>query len=281
MTTNSPSTIRVESLKVPGATLYYEVRGSGPVLLMIPGGPADAGAFWGIAGLLADWYTVVTYDPRGNSRSKLDGPPADQKVEVHADDAHRLLAAVGAEPAYVLGSSGGAVVGLELVARHPGQVDALVAHEPPVLELLPDAARWRAFNQEVYDTYRNDGVGPAMQKFGAGLGIEDQGPPAEMPPEMMEGMARMGGNIEFFVAHLIRPISGYVPDIAALWATSTRIVVAAGDESRAKPWAVYEASVALAERLGTDVVHFPGHHGGFGTHPAAFAEKLHEVLSGD
>ncbi len=280
MTNNSASATRAENLKVPGASIYYEVCGSGPVLLMIPGGPADAGAFSGIAGLLADRYTVVTYDPRGNSRSKLDGPPDDQKVEVHADDAHRLLAAVGAAPAFVLGSSGGAVVGLELVARHPEQVNTLVAHEPPVLELLPDNARWRAFNQEVYDTYRKDGVGPAMQKFGAGMGLEDQGPPAEPSPEMMEGFARMGGNLEFFVAHLIRPVSGYVPDIEALRAAPARIVVAAGEESRAKPWAVYEASVALAERLGTDVVHFPGHHGGFGTHPGQFAETLRKVLAG-
>lgn len=107
--------MRADTLKVPGARLYYEIRGSGPTLLMIPGGPADAAAFAGLAGLLAERYTVVTYDPRGNSRSPFDGPPRDWRADVHADDARRLLAAVGPEPAYVLASSSGALLGLDLV----------------------------------------------------------------------------------------------------------------------------------------------------------------------
>jgi pimeloyl-ACP methyl ester carboxylesterase len=87
------------TLKVPGASLYYEVRGSGPVLLLISGGPADADIFSAIAPFLADKYTVVTYDPRGNSRSPLDGAPDDWRADVHGDDAARLLEAVGNRPA--------------------------------------------------------------------------------------------------------------------------------------------------------------------------------------
>jgi len=81
-----------KTMKVAGATLYYEVRGSGPVLLMIPGGPADSDVFAGIAPMLAERYT---YDPRGNSRSPLDGTPEAWRAEVHADDANLLLAAAG------------------------------------------------------------------------------------------------------------------------------------------------------------------------------------------
>jgi pimeloyl-ACP methyl ester carboxylesterase len=279
MPTNSASETKAGTLKVPGASLYYEVHGSGPVLLMIPGGPADAGVFLGIAGLLADSYTVVTYDPRGNSRSKLDGPPEDQRIDVQADDAHRLLTALTAAPAYVLGSSGGAVVGLELVARHPEQVDTLVAHEPPLFELLPENDRSRTLPHEVYDTYLTDGVGVAMAKFSAGLGMADQGPPGEMTAEMMEAMARIGGNLEFFVAHMIRPVSSYRPDIAALQAASNRIIIAGGEESRANPHPVYLAAETLAERLGKGLVIFPGHHGGFGTHPAEFAATLRDTIS--
>jgi pimeloyl-ACP methyl ester carboxylesterase len=264
---------KIDTLKVPGATLYHEVRGSGPVLLMIPGGPADAAAFAPIAPLLADRYTVVTYDTRGNSRSRLDGPPEDQRMEVHSDDAHRLLAALGTEPAYVFGTSSGAIVGLDLVARHPERVRALVAHEPPITELLPDAARQRAFVQDVYDTYRREGAGPAMGKFlaGAGLGggpkAADSGPAGSGPrgepsPEMLEGMARMQGNIEFFLAHMFRAIAGYVPDIARLRAAPTRIVVAVGDASQGQ--VAHRAGLALAEHLGTDAEVFPGDHGGYG-----------------
>src|SRR5690349_16890977 len=129
------------ALKVPGASLYYEVRGTGPVLLLICGGVYDAAGYAALAQQLQDRYTVVTYDRRGNSRSPLDGPPEPQRIDVHADDAHRLLSEMGiaaGRPAFVFGNSSGAMIGLELVARHPEQVRVLVAHEPPIFELLPD-----------------------------------------------------------------------------------------------------------------------------------------------
>src|SRR5262245_18659333 len=157
------------SLKVPGASLYYEVRGAGPLLLLIAGAPAYAGGFAGIAGRLADRYTVVTYDWRGAARSPLDGPPDGPSgglpMQVQGDDADRLLAALGTGPADVLGCSGGALVGLDLVARHPQRVRALVAHEPPAMNLLPDGAGWQAAFRAVCDTYRRDGVGPATQQL--------------------------------------------------------------------------------------------------------------------
>jgi pimeloyl-ACP methyl ester carboxylesterase len=174
---------RVDTLKVPGASIYYEVRRAGPVLLMIWDGPTDADFFAGIAGLLAGRYTVVTYDPRGNSRSSLEGLPEDYRTEVHGDDAFRLLDATGTEPAYVFGNSGGTLVALELAARHPDTVRTLVTHEPPAVELLPDAAQHRAFSQEVYDTYRRDGLRPAMQKFLAYAGLDSGSPPGAAGPQ--------------------------------------------------------------------------------------------------
>ncbi|BCB91182.1 hypothetical protein Psuf_084950 [Phytohabitans suffuscus] len=102
--------METKTLAVPGATLHYEVRGAGPVLLLICGGVYDAAAFGPLAGELADRYTVVTYDRRGNSRSPLDGAPGPQSIEEHGDDAYRLLVAAGAteaEPAYVFGNSSG------------------------------------------------------------------------------------------------------------------------------------------------------------------------------
>lgn len=270
-------------LKVPGASLYYEIRGSGPVLLMIPGGPTDATAFAGIAPGLSDWYTVVTYDPRGLSRSKLDVLPEDQQiVETFADDAHRLLAAVGSEPAFVFGNSGGALIGLELVTHHPQQVQTLVAHEPPAAALLLDGPSFLAAMQEVYDTYRSVGIGPAMQKFLAAAGLnggpqpDKSGPQGEPNPEMIEAMAQMQRNMEFFLAHYLRVVTGYQPDIAALKTGSTRVVAAVGEASRGQ--VAYRGGVGLAERLGTEVVVFPGDHGGFSTHPDAFAAMLHKVL---
>jgi len=171
--------MRTETLQMPGAPLYYEVRGSGPVLLMIPGGPMDADGFKGIADRLADTYTVVTYDCRGNSRSPMQGSWDDLTVGLFADDAHRLLDAVSPDQADVLGSSGGATYALDLVARYPGRVGTLVAHEPPVSELLPDAARYHALNEQVGKTYRSEGTFAALQMFTEGIGFDNGGPPAQ------------------------------------------------------------------------------------------------------
>lgn len=266
-----------KTMKVPGATLYYEVRGFGPVLLMIPGGPADAGVFAGIAPMLADHYTVATYDPRGNSRSPLDGRPEAWRAEVHADDANLLLAAVGTEPAYVFGSSSGALVGLALAVRHSDRVHTLVAHEPPVTALLPDRERHREASQEVYDLYKREGAGPAMAKFLAQAGLKGAPqPPASPSPEMAAMMARMAKNIDVFLAHTLRQAGEWIPDIAALRVGPVRIVVGAGAISRGH--LANDTAVALAEQLGTSVVQFPGDHGGFGSDPAAFAKKLDSVL---
>ena len=129
---------RSSTLKVPGAKIYYEMQGSGPILLIIPGGPQDAGVFADVSRHLADRYTVVAYDPRGNSRSTFDGAPEELQLDVQADDAAALIEALGGGPAYVFGTSGGAQIGLNLAARYPELVRVLVAHEPPSMMLLDD-----------------------------------------------------------------------------------------------------------------------------------------------
>jgi pimeloyl-ACP methyl ester carboxylesterase len=278
---NTPMTVKVESLKVPGANIYYEVRGSGPVLLMMPGGPADAGAFRRIAGYLESDYTVVTYDPRGLSHSTLDAPVNDERiVQIFADDAHRLLSATGKEPAFVFASSGGATIALELAARHPEQVRTLVAHEPPSPVLLPDPARARGDMEEIVQTYQSAGIGPAMQKFMVQTRIRSgppPPPPGEPTPEMREAMAQMQRNMDFWLGHYFRAIGEYEPDFDALKSGSARIVPAIGDASRGE--LAHQGGLGLAERLGTEAVVFPGAHGGFDSHAPEFATKLREVLA--
>jgi pimeloyl-ACP methyl ester carboxylesterase len=267
---------RTDTLKVPGATLHYEVCGAGPALLLIPGGPADAGGFALVRDVLCDRYTVVTYDPRGLSRSPLDGEVRDVTVQTLADDAHRLLAALGTGPAYALGDSSGALVGLELVSRHPEQVRALVAHEPPLTRLLGDAEEHARFAREVYETYRSEGVGPTMGKFAAGAGLDGDPPeaPVEPTPEMAEAMDRMRGNMDFFLGHMWLPLGDYAPDISRL--PSAGITVAVGEASEGQ--LAHRAAVALAGRLGKEPVVFPGGHSGIGSQPEDFARRLHEVL---
>jgi clorobiocin biosynthesis protein CloN7 len=267
------------TLDVPGARLYYERRGAGPLLLLI-GSPMDSTGFAGLASALAGEYTVVTYDPRGIGNSSRQDRGQDVTPEQQAEDVHRLLSALGGEPADVFGSSGGAVVGLALVTAHPGQVRTLVAHEPPVVELLPDSAQVRAQIQDIYDTYQADGTDKAMQKFMAHAGLgQAPGQEAEAPrwEPSPEQMAQMRATTEVFLAHLIRPTTRHRPDIQALRAASTRIVVAAGAASTGQ--LANRSAVALAGRLGTPVIEFPGDHGGFMAQPEHFGRVLDQVLT--
>jgi pimeloyl-ACP methyl ester carboxylesterase len=276
--------METRKLRVPGATLYYEVRGTGPVLLCVTGGPTDAGMFTDLGNRLADRYTVVTYDQRGHSRSPLDGEPEDLPVALHADDAAAILEAVGAEPAYVYGNSGGGTIGLDLVTRYPDRVRTLVAHETFLIEVLPDAARWRSEFDAISEIYRAEGVFPAMERFGAI--VEEGGPKyseemaqAEPSPEDQEMFGRMAGNFDLFIAHELRLNGGYVPDFEALRNASARIVSAAGETSGEQ--AARRSAIALAERLDIAVTYLPGAHGGWGSDPQEFAAKLHEALQGE
>lgn len=259
-------------LRVPGASLYYEVRGSGPLLLMIAGGGGGGAGDWnGFVNYLTDSYTVVTYDRRGALRSTLDAPVEDIPLETHGDDAHRLLAELSTELAYVFGSSAGALVGLDLVARHPDLVRTLVAHEPPAHYLLPDE---ELSQEDLLEIYRRDGGLAALRRFTAqsGMNYEDREQGVEIPQVSREGAA----NADAFFKYTFLAVRRYRLDFAALSTALTRIVLAGGSvgrESRA-----YRCAVAVAERLGTTIVEFPSHHAGYITHPRAFAERLREVL---
>jgi pimeloyl-ACP methyl ester carboxylesterase len=272
----------VNKLAIPGAVLHYEVAGSGPVLLLIAGDGADAGVYSGIVGQLAAEYTVVTYDPRGNSRSGYDGDATDECVEQSAADALALIDAVaGDEPAYVFGSSSGAITGLELITRYPDRVRMLVAHEPPCTEVLADAADARAFFEEVYSTYHEDGLTAADVVFMMGTGMDsDAMPPlVDLLPEYRELAERMQANAANFYEHKLLPFTRYVPDMNALQRVADRVVPASGLESyRHLPARPVEV---IADHLGWPVVMFPGGHGGYSSHPAPFATHLSHLLKTD
>ncbi|TWD74753.1 pimeloyl-ACP methyl ester carboxylesterase [Kribbella amoyensis] len=268
----------VNKLAVPGATLHYEVTGSGPVLLLIAGGFTDGGVFDSIVGQLAAEYTVVTYDPRGNSRSPYEGAPVDEKVSTAAADALALIDHVaGKEPAYVFGSSSGAITGLELITRFPDRVRMLVAHEPPAVELLPDAETARAFFEDVRETYAEDGVGAALALFAGGLGLDDEEPaPEDLRPEYREVVDRMQANAALFFEHKLLPYTRYVPDLGALQTVAHKVVPAAGAESANHlPGRPIEV---IADTIGWPVVTFPGGHLGYASHPVPFATLLGKLL---
>jgi clorobiocin biosynthesis protein CloN7 len=242
---------------------------------MLVGHPMGAAGFAAIAQLLAEDYTVVTYDPRGFARSTIDDPHQDAAPELLADDVRRVLDAVGDGPAHVFGSSGGAVTGLALVAHYPRHVQSFVAHEPPLALLLPDAEEARAGMHNIYDTYRDNGIAAAWQRFAAftGINMRPQGEDAAPQPPSAQAVATS----ERFFGHGLLPITLYQPEISALQAAPARVMVAGGTTSKGQfSW---RTAVALAERLGTPMVDFPGGHGGFASDVKDFAAVLRRTLA--
>ncbi|ESU49972.1 alpha/beta hydrolase [Streptomyces filamentosus] len=277
----------ISSLRGNGATLHYEVRGRGPLVLLIPGGTGGAASFDGIAEDLADdGYTVVGYDPRGMSRSTLDDPDAEQHVAEHADDALRILDLLSPdEPALVFGASSGAIVALHLLTAHPERIARVVTHEPPVVEVLPDAAEHRALVARVQDTFRTQGLMPAMAVFAAGLkkdGDTKDGDTAEpeagpeLPPRAAARAEQTMADLPYFVGRIVPGFMSYAPDIRRLEGLSDRLVIAGGQDSRGE--LPYRSAAFLAKRLGTELQHFPGGHVGLTTHTAEFGELLRKAF---
>lgn len=273
----STTTATARTLEVPGARLYYEVRGEGPVVVLVAA-PMDARSFEPLADRLAADYTVLTTDPRGISRSPVDDPDLDATPEMRADDLSRLLTHLDAGPAAVLGSSGGAVSVLALVQAHPEQVHTVIAHEPPLLELLPDRAERHAGNEEVIAKWlAGDHVG-SWRTFLDNANIT-------LPEGVFEAMfagerdPQEIANTHFQNTHMLRPTSHWRPDVTALRSTTTRIVVGIGEDSAGQ--VCDRTSTALAAALGIEPTMFPGGHIGFAEDPDGFVSRLRAVLRED
>jgi pimeloyl-ACP methyl ester carboxylesterase len=284
------------TLELAEVDLAYDVRGplptadGRPVLLMI-GQPMDANGFTTLASFFPD-RTVVTYDPRGLGRSTRKDGRTDNTPQDQARDVHALIEALGTGAVDMFASSGGAVTALELVATFPDDIATLVAHEPPVMTALPDAAAALRAQTATQDVYRAKGWGAGMANFIAMTSWQGEytddyfaQPPAD--PAMF-GMPTEddGSRDDPLLSDSSSAVTAFRPDVQALLAAPTRVVLAVGEESIGT--FTGRTAVAVAEQLGQQATVFPSHHGGFlgGEHgyagqPEAFADKLREVLDDD
>ncbi|MGW4425872.1 alpha/beta fold hydrolase [Streptosporangium sp. NPDC004631] len=262
------------TLDVPGARLYYELRGEGPLVVLV-GSPMDAGPFAPLADLLAADHTVLTTDPRGVGRSPVEDPEEDSTPELRAADLSRLIIGVDAGPAAVLGSSGGAVTALALAQAHPGQAHTVIAHEPPLYEVLEDREKVIARSEDMIATYLGGDTMGAGRIFMEIAGIA-------MPEEILQQMFAERGEKEAaenrrFYLHTMRPTTRWRPDLDALRAGSPRLVIGIGEQSAGQ--LCDRTSRALAASLGVEPALFPGDHAGFMGDPKGFADRLRAVLA--
>ncbi|MET9096395.1 alpha/beta hydrolase [Streptomyces cyaneofuscatus] len=286
---------KTHTLKTADADLVYDVHGplpaadGRPPLFMI-GQPMDATGFAALAARSAE-RTVVTYDPRGLGRSVRRDGRDDHTPETQADDVHALIQELGAGPVEMFASSGGAVTALAVVARHPGDVTVLVAHEPPLITLTPDGPAAVRARAAVREAYEKRGWGAGMAAFVAMTSWEGEFTEAYFaqpePDPAAFGMPAEddGSRDDPLLSDRSWAISGYQPDVDAITAAPTRVVIAVGEESEAV--LTGRTSAATAELLGQPVTVFPSHHGGFldgefgyPGKPDEFARRLREVLDG-
>ncbi|MEO7017335.1 MAG: alpha/beta hydrolase [Leifsonia sp.] len=281
------------SIDTAGAQIVYDAagpengEGAHPPLVMI-GQPMDASGFRALASYLTD-RVVVTYDPRGLGRStRSDGDVSNTPI-VQAEDVHAIIAALDAGPVDMFASSGGAVTALGLVTAHPGDLRTLVAHEPPLPGILPDAEAAERALAAVRDAYYSRGFGSGMAAF---IGMTswrgeftDEYFARPAPDPAMFGMPSddNGSRDDPLLSERSNAVTDYRPNVDALKGAPTRIVVGVGEESEG----IFtgRTAVALAHLLGTEAVVFPSHHGGFAAEdsgypgqPESFARRLREVL---
>ena len=281
------------TLDVPGATVAYDVHGplppeNGRPPLMLIGQPMDASGFGALTSHFPD-RTVVTYDPRGLGRSTRSDDRSDNDPEVQAADVHAVIAALDAGPVELFASSGGAVTAFALVTAHPDDVVTLVAHEPPLIDVLPDAEQARAAQRGFQTAYAENGWGAGMAAFMVMSSWQGEftdefaAQPAPDPAQFGMPADDDGSRSDPLLSDASNPITDYRPDVDALKAAPTRVVVAVGIESDG----VFtgRTAVATAEALGQEATVFPSHHGGFmggefgyAGEPEAFAARLREVL---
>jgi pimeloyl-ACP methyl ester carboxylesterase len=251
-----------------GAKLYYEVQGSGPLLLMLAGGSGSADSFNALVPYLEQGYTVVTYDRRGYARSPLDNPEqvGVVSIETQCADVERLLAELDLKPAYVFGSSFGALVAIELLQRNAQQLQHVVAHEPQLTQLLPsDAAADLEYKP-------NEAPEETLRRFAASLGVKRSG----LHGKGKQSDSHHASNDRFFLEHEAPAVGDYRANFTELAKLKNKLTFAGGSEGR--EYFPYQCARLAADQIKASFVEFPGKHNGFGVYPEEFANVLKSLL---
>ncbi|MFC8598786.1 MULTISPECIES: alpha/beta fold hydrolase [unclassified Isoptericola] len=287
------SELTTHTLDVPGAVLTYDVRTptdpSGHRPIFVLGSPMAASGFEQLVAELDD-RVVITYDPRGTERSTL-APDGEVSLGEHAEDYHRIVAATGLGPVDVFGSSGGAAAALDWAVAHPEDLGTVVAHEPPLVALLPDGEAAAQALHTIYETYMREGHGPAMARFislvmhTGPVTAEYLAQPAPDPAAFGIPAEDDGSRDDLLLGRNTLATADYRPDLDRVRASTVQIVPAIGEAGEGT--FARRGGQALAGELGVEPVVFPGDHGGFvsnewspGNDPAAFAAQLRKVLAG-
>jgi len=270
-------------VKTEGDDLYFEIRGNGPPVLMIPGGGGNSMLYSLAADLLSDQYKVITYDRRATSRSTGNDPQSFD-IGQQSRDAVAILHAAGENSAFIFGNSSGAVIALDMAKTQPQTVRAMIAHEPPLARLHPHARKWQRFFAGVYLTEFRFGSFPAMLQFVLGIGLpigriaKASAGLERYKQEHLDSQAGFGDDNDFFMKQELLPVTNYMPDIGMIKRNGVKVYLAAGEMSLQKKRFYAETAPVLAGMLHCEMITFPGHHVSYLDMPGEWTAVLREVL---
>lgn len=295
-------------LETEEANLYYEVRGKGKPLLLIHGVVVDADLHQEAAGLLSRFYQVITYDRRGNSRSVCTkgqkaggargaaGSPqvkdeagtavsvqvkdeagtavsaqvkdeAGAFISAQVQDVLALLEHLSIAQVFVAGASAGGIVGLELLRAAPERISHLLLYEPPLTALLSDHEE-RAWVKSIEEYVAQGKINRAMLEFVLSLGESDD----RKRPKPLETEKREANNFSYFLEQEFSPFMHYQPELSWFCRQAKQITVAVGERSGESRYV--QAARLFQQKIGCELLHFPGCHNLPGDLPADFANCL-------
>ena len=278
-----PVEIQSSRVSTEGDELYYEVRGQGFPLLMIPPGGGDGWQYSFVADLLADEYKIITFDRRANGRSTLNNPQ-NFEISQQSRDAVAVLHAAGEESAYVFGNSSAAVIALDMARTQAHALRALIVHEAPLARLHPNARKWQRFFASVYLNGLRFGSSIAALQFMLGVQL----PIAELIKATKPINAHRAQSSEPYLSDqtasevLVKmellPVTNYLPDVESIIRNGVRVFIAIGEWALKRNTWIAQVNLILAQQLGCELVKFPGHHGSFMDLPVEWAAALRGVL---
>jgi pimeloyl-ACP methyl ester carboxylesterase len=265
--------VEKKSAVANGASLYYERQGTGPTVLFIAGSTGDAGNFTRAAALLANEFTVVTYDRRGNSRSPRPMGWTTTSVGEQADDAAALVDILNIAPAVVFGASVGGLIALDLIIRHPQLVRGCVLQEPSIFFVLPDPTAELAARRAILTEALGQG-GPreaikALMRY-----LNDDEVFSAIPADILE---RMLSNADTIISIEVPGFASWRMQVADLERLQVPVSLLVASDTLP----IYKAVIAwLAKQLQVQPITVPGRHGFYYYRPQDLANVLRPILKG-
>lgn len=254
-----------------GCGLHVVSQGSGPVLLLIHGVACDGNYFEAAAGELAEHYTVITYDRRGYSRSRVKEHAsfgADQQVE----DARAILDIIGCKQAIVAGCSAGCIIALGLAQRYPDRVEKLFLHEPAVgvtPSIQQEIEQWMEDLQKASDGGKTMRALLILVRAMGGMDPKAPGKSLEQQKLDLE-------NLNIFLKKEMQDFLYYGKRKAESISLEMPCVLAVGTQDREGLFS--RAGEAAAKYLGCPLIYVPGYHNFASDRPHEFSSVLCEAL---